>query len=456
MSFFDQLQQGSFRGVPFGVHSGEARFGRRQAVHEYPFRDTPWIEDIGRGTRKISFVAFLIENSRVYGGGPVVGQRESLIAACEMAGSGTLVHPTLGRLTVSVPEDGLVTTERWDEGLYFEIGFTFIESGDRVFPSTASDTPSNSQAAAGVAGGAARTDFVGTVNVNALNSQVQGILAQGSAVVAMAVATVAPFIQTIARLSFDATGLYTTIIELPGDFGRYFASSLSGFAGSAQPVPGAPTTLQGLILAGSASRAAVTQANAALAVASAGTDPEALAEALQASIAALLEATDDPRVAIRLLSALSDFFPSAPTSATPIGIAQGIMQTALGCLARRSALAALVQASALYQPSSRDDAANLRDALCALIDAEILVAGDNGDDASYVALRSMRSAMVIDLNARGAALAPMQTFNFSANMPAPVLAQRIYRDPTRADQLVAEANPPHPAFMPVSFAALAT
>ena len=39
-------------------------------------------------------------------------------------------------------------------------------------------------------------------------------------------------------------------------------------------------------------------------------------------------------------------------------------------------------------------------------------------------------------------------------MPSLALAQRLYRDPDRADDLVARAAPAHPAFMPVRFKAL--
>lgn len=38
-SWSEHLQQASFRGVPFGVISGESVFGRRQAIHEYAYRD---------------------------------------------------------------------------------------------------------------------------------------------------------------------------------------------------------------------------------------------------------------------------------------------------------------------------------------------------------------------------------------------------------------------------------
>ncbi|MBE8595340.1 DNA circularization N-terminal domain-containing protein [Xenorhabdus sp. BG5] len=50
----EHLRPASFRGVPFAVISGESVFGRRQAVHEYPYRDTAWIEDLGRATRRIT------------------------------------------------------------------------------------------------------------------------------------------------------------------------------------------------------------------------------------------------------------------------------------------------------------------------------------------------------------------------------------------------------------------
>lgn len=124
--WFDQLQQASFRGVPFGVLGSDGKFGRRVALHQYPNRDKPYVEDMGRSTRKISLTGFLIENSLVYGGGGVLSQRDAMVAAAETAGKGTLVHPTLGQLQVNVPDGGLTVSEKWDQGRYFEIGFTFI------------------------------------------------------------------------------------------------------------------------------------------------------------------------------------------------------------------------------------------------------------------------------------------------------------------------------------------
>lgn len=130
-----QLQPSSFRGVPFAVVNEEGSHGRRQAVHEYPYRDTAWIEDLGRGTRRFVIRGFLIQNSLVYGGGDAITQRQSLIAACEEKGSGTLVHPIHGELTVSIPENGLRITGSMESGRVFEFTLMVIESGAKVLPS---------------------------------------------------------------------------------------------------------------------------------------------------------------------------------------------------------------------------------------------------------------------------------------------------------------------------------
>ncbi|REF27627.1 DNA circularization protein [Xenorhabdus cabanillasii] len=132
----EHLHPASFRGVPFAVISGESVFGRRQAVHEYPYRDTAWIEDLVRATRKITIRGFIIQNSAVYDAPDVITQRKNLVAACETGSTGTLVHPTLGELTVSVTESGLRMTENAESGRVFEFTLTVIESGLKVFAVT--------------------------------------------------------------------------------------------------------------------------------------------------------------------------------------------------------------------------------------------------------------------------------------------------------------------------------
>jgi prophage DNA circulation protein len=136
---------------------------------------------------------------------------------------------------------------------------------------------------------------------------------------------------------------------------------------------------------------------------------------------------------------------------TDVSTAQGAAQA----LVRRAAIVAIARASAAYQPSSYDDAVRVRTQACELLDQEIDAAGDAGEDATYGALRALRRAVVADLTARGASLAPIAVFAFNAQLPDLVLAQRLYADVTRADGLVRQAAPQHPSFMPLSFRALA-
>jgi prophage DNA circulation protein len=176
----------------------------------------------------------------------------------------------------------------------------------------------------------------------------------------------------------------------------------------------------------------------------------------QALAAAVLAATVDPADGIRLLSELANFTSDQPTASDAIGLAMFDMQDAAGDLFRRAAVVALARASAAYQPSSYDDAANVRTAVTALLDAEITIAGDQGEDASYNALRSLRTAVIEDLTTRGGSLAPISSFSLRAPLPALMLANVLYRDPARSDELVTQVDPIHPAFMPTQFRALSS
>ena len=71
---------------------------------------------------------------------------------------------------------------------------------------------------------------------------------------------------------------------------------------------------------------------------------------------------------------------------------------------RRSALVELARASAEYEPASFDDAVATRDQVTRLLDTEIQLAGDTGEDAVYQALREVRQAVVQDMDTRGGRL----------------------------------------------------
>ncbi|POG01136.1 hypothetical protein BGP84_00535 [Pseudomonas putida] len=90
----DLRREASFRGVPFWVDSDSVPVGRRTQLHEYPKRDQPMVEDMGRQTREYKFEGFIV-------GSDFIAQRDNLLKALDTPGPGELIHPWFGRLSVT-------------------------------------------------------------------------------------------------------------------------------------------------------------------------------------------------------------------------------------------------------------------------------------------------------------------------------------------------------------------
>lgn len=447
-SWRDRLRPASFRGVTFGVLDSRVRFGRRQAIHLYPFRDGGWPEDLGRELKHINFTGFLV-------GDDVIAQRDRLIKACEEPGGGAeLVHPTLGRLKVDVIS--AETQEHWERGRVFEVSFSFIESGKQQYPGDQADTTDAVQGAANAADQAAQGDFL---------TKALAALTNGAAVVASAVNMAASWGRTAQRLVNDVTNLYHMVGTLAGQFGRFFGGNAKSKRGLPNAAPATDRTstaaaVQTLVASGATARAAVASASSTLsttASALSGGDKStvnAFSAAAQGLVASLSAACADPGDAQRLLATLAGSVATSQTAGDAIGQAMAAMQSATADMFRRAAVVGMARAAADYQPNSSDDAAALRNTVTAALDAEITLAGDQGADDTYNALRNLRAAVVKDLDARGAGLVGLVTVTTPLPTPSLALAQRLYRDVTRAGELEQEADPIHPAFMPVAFKAL--
>lgn len=448
MAWIDQLQAASFRGIPFGVLSSDSQFGRRLHVHEYPFRDDPWPEDIGRATRRFTVRGFLVSNSRVYGGGDVLAQRSRLVGAAEASGAGTLVHPTYGQLSVSLVT--LTVTERAEEGHYVEFVAVFVEAGQRKFPAVGNATGSIVSLFSSGLNSAAGASFL---------TRAVADLKLGASVVNQLVTTATTWAQPAIALVRDATNLSHLTSTLPGVFGRYFGGANVGGLGllgsTGEQLAEASTSVADLINAGAAARLLVQRAVSAVTQAASAGSASSVVSSAQGLAAAVRDATTDPNDGLRLLLQLAQQPDDDPVSSvSPVGLAAADIQDASHNLFRLAAVAALADASSRYQPSSYDDAVRVRDLVTAALDVEILISGDVPDDDVFAALRKLRQAVVQDLTERGADLATTKTFTTGRPLPSLALAHRFYRDSSREDQLVRQVDPRHPLFMPTSFRAL--
>lgn len=455
MAWFSRLRQASFRGINFGVRSGLSRFGRRNVVHQYPNRDDIWIEDLGREARRIHLAGFLIEDSLVYGGGDAIDQRDRLVAAAEGQDTGKLVHPTLGEMIVSLISVDVL--ESWDQGRVFELDFTFMEAGLKRFPAVTIATQEFTFITALKADVAAAQDFV---------SRAQETFDAGAAVIHDAVNTSAEFIQLGQHLVADASNLYNLVVDLPGEFGRFFGVGLKGITNATQAIVEIPQTLPDLIARGAANRVTFDAAAATLLTAAASITqrPDDFSSAAQALVGTVLGTSIDPLTALRILQRMSEFdagrIQSLPVPRSSLGVWTVIAQAIndgrgfAEQLFRRACLACMARAAANYGPSSYDDAVRIRNLVCDAIEAVEVAAADAGDDDTFSSMRALRFAVAQDMQVRGANLGEQMLVTLRSSVSSLVLAQILYRDASRADELVAEANPVHPAFLPTTFYAL--
>ncbi|MBM3114996.1 DNA circularization protein [Jeongeupia naejangsanensis] len=131
MAWRKQLQKAQFRDVFFHVSSSTAEVGRRVQLTEYPLRDTPYAEDLGRKARTFSLSAFVI-------GPDYMAKRDALIKAFETPGPGTLQLPHAGTIQVVVTK--VSVEESSDQGGMARFSLEFAEFGANDWPSSKVDT----------------------------------------------------------------------------------------------------------------------------------------------------------------------------------------------------------------------------------------------------------------------------------------------------------------------------
>ena len=125
MGWRERLRPASFRGVPFFVDGSQFTSGRRVVFHEYPDRDDPYSEDMGKvgKTWKVEGHILGVDYDKI---------KKKLIKACEEEGSGELIHPYYGTLKVNC--GAISIDEDTKEGGIAKVSFQFYESGDNRFP----------------------------------------------------------------------------------------------------------------------------------------------------------------------------------------------------------------------------------------------------------------------------------------------------------------------------------
>lgn len=418
MSWTDRLQAASFRGVAFKVDGDDLQIGRRTVVHEYPGRDTPSVEDMGRETREYAITAYLI-------GPDFIAERDRLIAALEQVGPGELVSPWYGRMNVVVMGKQRISHSKKD-GRMCVVSFTFVESGEDEWPTA---TPLGSSLLAGRSTSLldrAQSAFASAFGLDGLPEW-------------MSMATVehaSALLGDVADMLGSADGKMSAAMRLmQGDLGVLMPPPSTAWIFSRRLADvldagkGSSSTARSLLsLSNRTATASQTQSARPVGVWPSAAQDKQQADRLTNSVSEL--------VRVNLIASSAQAVALMPPPSQPTTTQ-----------ARAPALDSVVvtpPAEAIDTPT-HDELEETRQTIIAAIDKE---SERTTDDGVYQALRDLRRELVSTLRQQQQHSSKLVSRTPSDTVPALVLAAEWYDDAGRADELIAKNNLSHPGFVP--------
>jgi prophage DNA circulation protein len=430
----DKMLPASFRGVPFRVVSADGQVGRRNALHEYPQRDIPFAEDLGRKAREFTIEGFVIGETYMDG-------RDRLIEALEAYGSGELVHPYRGRMQVVLSSPARVS-ESTAEGGMARFSMTFSESGEAVNPAPRTDTGAEVEAAADEAQAEAEDSFADLFTVEGLQDFVP-------------TEALTVIDDALTEVQQAANGL------MDGSLLPEFTQQLFGIANTAASLMRFPANLAGGLFGQIKSLAAIaSNPLAALSSLSSIFGGSGSSSTISGSSGgqSTASATSAGMAAVATLRPLFSYggnakpvpnsvppTPSAPSAiSTPSRIQQAANQAAVINLTRQAAVIEAARATAKITPASYGDAIALRDEIAGQLEQ----LAETAPDAVYMALTKLRVAVIKDMNTRAADLSRTVQYPVPTTQPALVVAHHLYGDVAQADAVVSRNKIRHPGFVP--------
>lgn len=387
------LRPASFRGVPFQVTSADTDgLGQRTQVHQYPERDLPYVEELGLDAATYSFDAYTIGDS-------YATDRDSLIAACQQRGIGQLVHPTLGERKVKCVACSL--RENVSELGLARFALSFVDAGENSFPTSSPFTSGLIGARVASASSAVQATFAKAFSVAGVP---QWVVTDGTRLLATVQSALALAVRSVPKV--DGANL--------GQVARDLARLTTGAA-----------TLLG--------------------------DPGGLASQIAGIATAVGTMAAGPLDALRAFETLAAFTADVDygSTITPARTRASGNQAAMEALMRRAAVVEAARGTPDVQLASYSEADALRTRLSGLLDDQITAAADALQDDDAQALADLRAEVVRDLTLRAGQLRVVQTFTPIGTVPAVLIAQRLYGDGLRADEIVARNSViEHPGFVP--------
>ncbi|RMT61291.1 DNA circulation [Pseudomonas coronafaciens pv. atropurpurea] len=471
----DSLLPASFRGVGFFIEKAVVPVGRKGQLHEFPQRDEPYFESLGKQSQIHTLTAFIV-------GRDCFEQRDRLLQALEQEEAGELVHPWLGRLQVQVGECSV--THNLNEGGLVRLDLKFYPANPLKFPvSTLNTRRQLLGASESLLDSALRRYRMVMATVDAVRINVQALRSALSGVFATIQRQFAPFM----TIYSDVTALVHSLVNAPLTISTLFSTFFASFDGDSRrsrrangtsSIGGASTGTGSGSSIGSSVGSSAGGASGGSAGSSSGggsmngSSGTAIGQTARSAMnggassvetvqyrSVISEATQQAEAvsAINLVNQGSGLDTGATAQATANLVQDALLVKVARVVASMpvaTAVAPLTVVPSLdqqvTQPLQRvdvpvaDDVIELRDTLSSAIwDASL-----KADPEHYLALNTLRQALVRHLNAVAASGVRLVDMKVSEPLPALVLAYRRFGDASRALELVQRNRLAHPGFVP--------
>lgn len=460
----DSLLPASFRGVGFFIEKAVVPAGRKGQLHEFPQRDEPYFESLGKQSKVHTLTGFIV-------GPDCFEQRDRLLQALEQEGAGELVHPWLGRVQVQVGECGV--THNLSEGGLVRLDLKFYPANPLKFPvSTLNTRRQLLGASESLLDSALRryrsvmatVDAV-RINIQALRSALSGVFAtiQRQFTPFMTIySDVTALVHSLVNAPLTVSTLFTTFFaSFDGDSRRARrangTSSIGGASTGTNAGSGSGSSTGGGSGSGSASGSNGTAASSAAARSGSNGGVSSVETVDYRSV--ISEATQQAEAVsgINLVSQSSGL-DTGVTAQAAANLVQDAMLVKVAKIVASMPVATTVtpltvvpsldqqvtQALQRVDVPVADDVIELRDTLSSAIWEASLKA----DPEHYLALNTLRQALIRHLNAVAASGVRLVDMKVSESLPALVLAYRRFGDASRAQEMVQRNRLAHPGFVP--------
>lgn len=421
----------SFRGVSFWVESSDLSVGRRTVTHQYPQRDEPFTEDLGRAAREYRFSAFVL-------GEDYIEQAKKLREALEKPGAATLVHPEFGEIQVVAQPGASMSFSQSMRRANFSLAF--VEAGLNAFPTPEGASQQASRAAADQVSEAAAESFEDSLTLDDVEDFVQDAL-NGDLLDALdiisnsEIAKVLDFADRVSDLANDA-------ISLVRGGPKAFAMKLMGALGLSRLA----TTVAGWQRVG--------KSLCALADDLRGDEDEPVYSTVKPKSAEVIESNRKAVYSLCRQAVLvqavgvstligTDVDSTVASSSILPDEGEAVVDSGTGATE-----VGTVTSSGSFSSSptiSYDEMLEARERIVGRLEEEML---DVEDDRVFMALREAATAVSKDLSSRAEEQARLYDYDAGAVLPSCVTAMELYGDATRAQEIVVRNGVTNPLFCP--------